>query len=67
MAEGAELPEGGLVRQEQKGAQARLGGIGVEMPILRASYEAEAIIPRFSPPTATGLPRKWVSAACSTV
>lgn len=28
VAEGAELPNGGLVGQEQKGAQARLGGIG---------------------------------------
>src|SRR5438552_11195014 len=36
------------------------------MPNLRASYEAEAMMPRFSPPTATGLPRKRASAACST-
>ena len=28
VAEGAELPEGGLVGQQQQGAQARLGGIG---------------------------------------
>src|SRR5881396_2559329 len=36
------------------------------MPNWRASYEAEAMIPRFSPPTAIGLPRNRASAACST-
>src|SRR5207249_11704358 len=36
------------------------------MPNLRASYEAEAMMPRFSPPTAMGLPRKRGSEACST-
>src|SRR5260221_9058828 len=36
------------------------------MPNLRASYEAEAMMPRFSPPTAMGLPRNRGSAVCST-
>src|SRR6516225_237734 len=36
------------------------------MPNLRASYEAEAMTPRFSPPTAMGLPRNRGSAVCST-
>src|SRR5437667_10113120 len=36
------------------------------MPNRLASYDAEAMMPRFSPPTATGLPRRRESAACST-
>src|ERR1035441_3582114 len=36
------------------------------MPNFRASYEAEAMMPRLSPPTAMGFPRNRVSAACST-
>src|ERR1017187_6703641 len=46
--------------------RARAVGIGVWMPNFRASYEAEAMMPRLSPPTAMGLPRNRVSAACST-
>src|SRR5271165_1534313 len=46
--------------------RARTVGMGVYTPNFRASYEAEAMMPRFSPPTATGLPRRRGSAACST-
>ena len=46
--------------------RARAVGIGVHTPYRRASYEADAIIPRDSPPTATGRPRSRQSDACST-
>ena len=46
--------------------RARAVGIGVKTPNWRASYDAEAMMPRFSPPTATGLPRSFASEACST-
>ncbi|NDG72824.1 MAG: hypothetical protein EBY32_16305 [Proteobacteria bacterium] len=41
-------------------------GIAEVMPCRRASYEADATTPRAEPPTATGLPRRRASAACST-